>query len=160
MIVLDNSTISAFCEIGKFGLLKTILSNAEVVVPSTVEREIVFDAALSSLTRGETTGDRWIKVIDVMGYESYLDKLHDGESGVIRLAKDKRAVAVLDDLDAREIAKNKGVKISGTLGMLKLGYELCPIKTKRELKMLIDELRDVHFRIDEGIEKQILEAEE
>jgi len=71
--------------------------------------------------------------------------LHDGEAGVITLAKKQGWIAALDDLDARKLAKKEKVKITGTLGLLKLGYELCPIKDKTELQKIINELRTTGF---------------
>ena len=54
--------------------------------------------------------------------------LHDGEAGVIALAKQKNAIAALDDLKARSVAKTEGIRVTGTLGLIKIGYELCPVK--------------------------------
>ena len=58
--------------------------------------------------------------------------LHDGEAGVIALAKKHGWIAVLDDLDARKLAKKENVKVTGTLGLLKLGYELCPMGARAD----------------------------
>jgi predicted nucleic acid-binding protein len=161
LIVLDNSVISAFCEIGRFGLLGEVLSNLDVetVVPHTVEEEIIFEDAINALSKGEITEGRWIKVIVVEDYERYLEKLHGGEAGVIALAKDRNAVALIDDLDARKIAEGEGVRVSGTLGIIKVGYELCPIKTRDELRSILRDLKRVHFRMNREIEKEILDTE-
>ena len=158
MIVLDNSVISAFCEIKRFQLLREILSGLglQAIVPSTVEREIAFDEAFDSLTAGDATSEKWLTVVEVKGYEKYLNRLHTGEAGVIALAKEKNGIAALDDLDARAVARQEGVKISGTLGIVKRGYELCPIKTKNELNAILGDLKEVHFRMDREIEKDIL----
>jgi len=55
----------------------------------------------------------------------------EGESGVIALAKKTRVDCALDDLDARKMARKEQIKITGTLGVIKIGYELCPIKDKK-----------------------------
>ena len=85
--------------------------------------------------------------------------LHDGEAGVIALAKKHGWIAALDDLDARKLAKKENVKITGTLGLLKLGYELCPIKDKMELQKIIDELRVAGFFMAHDIIEGILDTE-
>lgn len=156
MIVLDNSVISAFCEIKRFHLLKEVLRGSEVVIPSTVEKEMVFDEALNSLSRGSPDSVRWIRIIEARGYGKYLGRLHSGEAGVIALAKEYGALALLDDLDARKVARGEGLRISGSLGIIKLGYERCPIKSKEELKSVLKDLKAVHFRMGEEIEKEIL----
>ncbi len=161
MIVLDNSVISAFCEIKRYGLLRRILSGLalEAVIPSTVEREIVFEEALASLTRGNVGPEKWLRVVEVRGYEKYMGKIPSGEAGVIALAERENGIAALDDLDAREVARGHGVRVSGTLGIIKLGYELCPIEDKEELEAILEELRSVHFRMDEEIETEVLNTE-
>lgn len=144
MIVLDTSVISAFAEIGRFPLLKEILSRlrTKAVIPHTVENEIISpEEAISALK--ENGG--WIDIEKAQDFEKYLFKLHDGEAGVIALAKEHGWIAALDDLDARKIAKKEQVKITGTLGLLKIGYELCPIKDKHELRKIINELAGVGF---------------
>lgn len=157
MIVLDTSVISAFSEIGRFHLLKMILSRLGVkaIIPHTVEMEIIFSEALSALKKK----GGWIDIENAKDFEKYLFMLHDGEAGVIALAKEHGWIAALDDLDARKLAKKENVKITGTLGLLKLGYELCPIKDKPELKKIIDELISTGFFITIDIIEAILDTE-
>ncbi|MFV9632040.1 MAG: hypothetical protein ACNYWM_13380, partial [Methanosarcinales archaeon] len=67
MIILDNSVISAFCEIGRFELLREILYklNLQAIIPTTVLKEIIFDDALLAITTGKTYSDKWIRVVPV-----------------------------------------------------------------------------------------------
>lgn len=157
MIVLDTSVISAFSEIRRFALLHEILSRLGVkaVIPHTVEREIIFPEAISALRKN----GGWIDVEKVKDHKKYLATLHEGESGVIALAKKNGWIAALDDLDARKIAKGERLKITGTLGLIKIGYELCPIKDKQELQRIVNELRSVGFFMTFEIEEEILGTE-
>lgn len=157
MIVLDTSVISAFSEIRRFILLREILSRLGVkaVIPHTVEREIIFPEAISALRKNRG----WIDVEKVKDYKKYLSTLHEGESGVIALAKKHNWIAALDDLDARKIARKEHLKITGTLGLIKIGYELCPIKDKKELQRIVHELRSVGFFMTSEIEEEILKTE-
>lgn len=156
MIVLDTSVISAFAEIGRFPLLKEILSrlNTKAVIPHTVENEIIFPEAISALK--ENGG--WIDIETVQDFEKYLIKLHNGEAGVIALAKKHSWIAALDDLDARKTAKKEQVKTTGTLGLLKMGYELCPIKDIPELQKIIKELGVAGFFMTPDIIEGILDT--
>ncbi len=79
--------------------------------------------------------------------------MHDGEAGVIALAKEHSFIAALDDLDKKE-----HVKLTGTLGLLKMGYELCPIKDKSELRKIINELEGVGFFMAPDIVEGILDT--
>ncbi len=157
MIVLDTSVISAFSEIRRFTLLKEILSRLKIkaIIPHTVEKEIIFSEAISALK----SNGGWIDIEKAQDFEQYLFVLHDGESGVIALAKKHGWIAALDDLDARKVAKKEHVRITGTLGLLKIGYELCPIKDKQELQKIINELRNTGFFMAPDIIEGILDTE-
>jgi len=50
------------------------------------------------------------------------------------------------------------VKITGTLGLLKVGYELCPIKDKPELQKIINELKTAGFFMTPDIIEGILDT--
>ena len=158
MIILDNSVISAFCEIGRFELLHRILLKLDLqaIVPTTVLKEMIFDESLAVVTTGNTDEKKWIKVVPVDGYSAYLNTLHSGEAGVIALAKQINAIVVLDDLDARKVAKKENIKLTGTLGLIKIGYELCPIKDKQELQTIINELQSVCFSMSDDLENEIM----
>ncbi len=157
MIVLDTSVISAFTEIGRFPLLKEILSrlSAKAIIPHTVENEIIFLEAISALK----INGGWIDIEKAQDFEKYLFKLHKGEAGVIAMAKEHGWIAALDDLDARKIAKKEHVKLTGTLGLLKMGYELCPVKDKQDLRKIINELAGVGFFMAPDIIGGILDTE-
>ena len=87
MIVLDTSVLSAFSEIEKFPLLKEILDRLglKAIIPDTVEKEIMFPEAESAMKRN----GGWIDIEKTHGFEKDLITLHDGESGVIALAKEQ-----------------------------------------------------------------------
>ncbi len=157
MIVLDTNVISAFSEIRRFSLLHEILSRlgVKVAIPHTVEKEIIFPEAISALRKN----GGWIDVEKVIDYKKYLSTLHEGESGVIALAKKHDWTAALDDLDARKIARKERLKITGTLGLIKIGYELCPIKDKQELQRIVNELRSIGFFMTSDIQEEILDTE-
>ena len=95
----------------------------------------------------------------VNNYAAYLKLLHPGEAGVIALAKQMNGIAALDDLDARKVSGKENIRLTGTLGIVKVGYELCPVKDMQELKNIILELRAVWFRMSNDLENEILDTE-
>ena len=157
MIVLDTSVLSAFSEIKRLPLLQEILSRLGIkaVIPHTVEKELIFPDLISALDKN----GGWISVEKVHDFGKYLKTIHDGEAGGITLAKKHGCLAALDDLAARKIARKEQVKITGTLGLIKIGYELCPIKDKSELREIIDELEISGFFMKQDIWKDILSTE-
>ena len=61
-------------------------------------------------------------------------------------------IAALDDPDARKVSEKENIRLTGTLGIVKVGYELCPVKDMHELKNIIQELRGVWFRMSDDLE--------
>lgn len=157
MIVLDTSVLSAFSETKRLSLLQEILTRlgSKAVIPHTVEKELIFQDVISAIDKN----GGWISVEKVHDFGKYLKTIHDGEAGVITLAKKHGWIAALDDLDARKIARKEHVKITGTLGIIKKGYELCPIKDKVELRDIINELQMSGFLMTQDIQKDILSTE-
>ncbi len=157
MIVLDTSVISAFSEIRRFGLLQEIIKRLgfEAVIPHTVEREIIFPEAIAALRKN----GGWIDTEKAKDYKKYLLTLHEGEAGVIALARRNGWIAALDDLDARKIARKEHVKVTGTLGLIKIGYELCPIKDKQELQSIVNDLGNIGFFMTSDLQEEILDTE-
>ena len=117
---------------------------------------MIFDESLAVITTGNTDEKKWIKVVPVDDYTAYLKTLHSGEAGAVALAKQINAIVALDDLDARKIAKKENIKLTGTLGIIKVGYELCPVKDKQELQTIINELQSVCFSMSDDLENEIL----
>ena len=71
------------------------------------------------------------------------------------LAIEKNAdIVILDDKDARKIARGFGLKVTGTIGVLMLAKRRGVIK---EVKPLIEELIREGFRISDDLLKTILE---
>lgn len=88
-------------------------------------------------------------------YAEYLKALHSGESGVIALAKRINAIVALD---ARKVAEKESIRLTGTLGIIKIGYELFSVKDKQELKIIIPELQSVWLRMSNDLEKEIMDT--
>lgn len=81
----------------------------------------------------------------------FLPQLGFGERSVIEYVliqkNPSEYVCVLDDLKARKIAKNTDIQIVGLLGLTGRGYEICTIKTKRNLQRIWENWEELGFRI-------------
>lgn len=164
MLILNNSVISAFCEMKRLQLLKQIIRSLKekAAVPKAVRLEITYDEALHTIyIHKKEFDEKWILLLDHEDVKEYASRrgIHEGEAAVITLSKKYDATAVLDDFKAREVAREEQVKLTGTLGLLRVGYEECPIHTKNELAGIIRELRRIHFYLPEDAEEYLLEAE-
>lgn len=90
---------------------------ARVVVPRLVHDEVVV-AGAGLLGSAEVAAASWIEVVDVVPDAGLLSLLDAGEAAAIPLAERLGALLLCDDGDARAIAKQRGLPIVGTLGVL------------------------------------------
>ncbi len=135
LIVLDN--------IGLFYVLRELYGN--ILVTEEVSHEFgkeLEDWVLNQKIRDE----KYFKVIN-----TFIDK---GEASAIVLALETdNSILIIDDLKGRKIAKNLGLSITGTLGVI--------LKAKQQglissLKEVLDAFKDQGFRISSGLEREIL----
>jgi len=117
-VVLNASPIIVLV---KLGILNQALNLfCEVEVPSGVleELERKKDEVYQELMRAIGEGG-----IRVEGFKKRLPRLGLGESSVILLALTRGKIAVLDDKQARRLARELGLEVIGTLSILKKLYE-------------------------------------
>lgn len=128
--ILNNTVFSNFARIGQVELIKLALN--QVYTSAYVHEEILngiakgynFLKSINSQTSFENE-EGWIKVIPSMEKKEYIlmlriaEKIKLGEASCIAIACQRKMVFVSDDWKARELAKERGVSISGTLGILK-----------------------------------------
>lgn len=66
-----------------------------------------------------------------------------GEAEAIVLASEKKGLLIIDDGDGRKAARQLGLKITGTIGVLVLASN----DGKLDLKNVLDELKTVGFHL-------------
>ncbi|MEA3255289.1 MAG: hypothetical protein U9Q22_05595 [Candidatus Altiarchaeota archaeon] len=150
-IVLNNSVLSAFVKMRRLKLLKEILNGHRIYIADTVFREIIFQEVLDAVASGN-----WITVEEVNVDDFREPGIDDGEAGTVKLALQKKSVAVIDDLDGRKFAGKHQVKVIGTLALLKSSCDRGLI-TKFELKSILGDLevKDA-FRMSKELKDWIL----
>ena len=110
---------------------------AEVVVPRVVFEEVVVAGAGLTGAR-EVEAATWLRIEDVAPDPSLLGVLDKGEAAAIPLAQQLGATLLADDADARAVAKERGIIVVGTLGVLlaakrkRLIAEVAPIIVRME----------------------------
>lgn len=163
MLVLNNSVISAFCEMKRLQLLKQIIRSLKekAAVPKAVRLEITYNEAVQVIyTHKKKFDEKGILLLDHEDVKEYASQgaSMKGKQRSSHSQKKYDATAVLDDFKAREVAREEQVKLTGTLGLLRVGYEESPIHTKNELAGIIRKLRRIHFYLPEDAEEYLLEA--
>ena len=152
MIVLDNSVLSAFKRLGKLKILKKLFG--DIVIPEAVATEFFRKWGRKSLPS-------WIKVVRLSLEEKFeaskLD-LGPGESEAIVLAMKMNCLLAVDDLKARKVARKYGIPIIGSIGILRLAFEMCLIKSRNEYEYLLLKLREDLY-LTENLIKWALSAQ-
>lgn len=120
MILLDTTVLSNFVHIKRLDLLRLALPDA-ATTPHVV----------TELERGVASGHlstcdwEWLNVVKLTpSEETSLAQvrlvLDDGEASCIAVAIERKVGLFSDDLDARRYAQRRGIRVSGTLGVLSL----------------------------------------
>ena len=154
MIVSNTTPISNFLHLGQMKILKTIFK--ELHVPMAVHSEI------------ETyfSGDhQWQRCLDEdfiirtevqtsPRIQELLIHLHMGEAEALCLCIENNAqLLLLDDRDARTIARLNNIPVSGTLAVLMKAKKMGIIESVKEF---MDRLRnDHHFWIDDALYNKV-----
>jgi predicted nucleic acid-binding protein len=140
--VSNSSCLIALEKIGRLDLLSKSFDT--INIPLAVQSELGQDID-------------WLIVKPVQNkavVSSLKTQIDDGESEAIALAMELTDVfIVLDDKKARRIAKQLGLKVIGTVGLL-LRAKKKSIVT--EIKPILDALQDVDFRIAEPLYQEAL----
>ncbi|MEM2882791.1 MAG: hypothetical protein QXL35_06075, partial [Candidatus Bathyarchaeia archaeon] len=126
-IASNTSPIIALAKIGRLGLVKELYQT--VVIPPFVKAECVDRGkelgAPDALEIERAIEEGWIKVIGLTKTQSQairrlIDKakIGFGEAGALILARDGGIPAILDDKEARALAKGWGLEYMGTVMVL------------------------------------------
>lgn len=153
--VVSNSTpLIALARIRRFHLLQELFT--EVNIPSAVYDEVV-SAGQGRAGKAEVENAEWIICNQVKNSDliTFLRiSLDAGEAEAIALAKEISAdLLLLDDNDARNIAKSIGINFTGTIGLMLRYYRGHPA----DFKEALDELMAHGFRLSKIEYRKILE---
>lgn len=151
LVISDASPLIGLCQIKRLHLLKDLW--LEITIPEAVYREVVISGSAKpgSKTVKEACQD-WIHVSSVkntLEVEALQAILDEGEAEVIALGQELQAdLLVLDNREPRLFAQKVGLKIIGTVGIMKLAWQ------KGFIKEPVNELHQLRlhgFWIDDAL---------
>ena len=155
--------------LAKVGLLE-LLKKYEIIIPSQVKLEVVDKGKelghSDALLVEKAIEEGWIKEIQVENDEKFskiaeISGLHEAEIAAILYSYKNKYVVLLDDDPARIFARNLGLEVRGSLGILIQGA----IEEKVSYKMAknaLDNLAEIMFlssTIYKFVDKKLKEIE-
>lgn len=118
-VIVNATPLIALCHVKQLSLLRMLYG--EIVIPQAVYDEISVKEDSVCKREIERSLD-WIKICEVAKdarKSLFKAQLHAGEVEVMMLALEQNAdVVVIDDKSAKKFAKQLGLPVTGTLGVL------------------------------------------
>lgn len=159
MIVSDASPLIYLSKINQLELLKKLFGN--VFIPGEVYQEVVIRGKIDSHSDAiiiERAVGKWINIVKINDTQKLanFEELDKGEMETIILALNKKANLVLiDEACGREIARNLGLNVKGTVYVLLLAYQK-KILSREEIKKSFELLIGYGFRLAPELYAKIL----
>lgn len=124
-----------------------------VITPTEVLRELEHPHAPQELREWLARRPSWLEVLDAPPH-SVPDRLEEGESAAIELAKTLKAdLLLVDDLPAREYAIGQGLTITGTLGVVRDAAR----QSLLDIEDALARLQGTSFRVTPELCQQIVD---
>lgn len=151
--VFDAGPLRHFAAQGWLGVLRFLAAERPVYIPDSVERELLDAVDHASAVRTVLEAD-WIRVDRssnaeyVAAFAHYRDRLvangrNLGECGVLAMGQVYKCEVVIDDATPRQIAQEKGIRVSSTVPLL------CDaIREKKLTMVMVEELADTLLQSD------------
>lgn len=151
--VSDTSPICYLILIGEIDILPKIYS--QVLVPPAVVAELLHEDAPGAVRDWAANLPSWISVQqNPIGVTVGMEKLQAGERAAILLAESRLAdMILLDEKSARRVATDRGLRITGTMGVL----GEAAARGLVDLAAAIDQLRKTSFRYSPALLKATLD---
>ena len=156
-IISNASPLIFLSKIGRIELLNDLFS--EVYIPEGAWNEAIHkpDDVTDTLREIKSAGKiNVFTVKNTIAVSAMIGRLHRGESEVI-LGAGELGISdvILDDGYARSKAKQMGLNVTGTLGILVTGHQNGLID---DINSEVNNLRRIGFRISDAIVDQIMKT--
>jgi len=140
-VVSDSTCLIGLERVGKLDILPALFE--PIMIPPEIEHE--FGSKFSWL--------RTENIINASLVAALKLAIDAGEAEAIALASEKGCLLISDDKQARAAAKNLGVKVSGTIGVLVRAKQNGVISA---IKPILDELDLNNFFISRALREEAL----
>jgi predicted nucleic acid-binding protein len=153
LVVSDASPIRYLVAIDAVHILPELFS--KVIIPeSVITTELQGRKTPSKVKEWASNPPPWVDVRRPAKPESL--NLHTGEEEAIALALELRTPILLDEKEARDVAKRKGLLVIGTIGLL----ELAASKNLVDLTDALEALQKTNMRVHPSLIQAALKRQD
>jgi predicted nucleic acid-binding protein len=149
LVIADASPVNYLILIGCIDLLPALFE--KVILPSTVQAELTARKAPSPVRNWVASTPGWLEVRATPGsidMDPLLKGIHEGERAAIALASALRAdLLLMDDRKGAIVARGRGLRVTGTLGVLDLAAQ----GGLMNFAQAVERLRQTNFRSPEAL---------
>lgn len=152
IVVADTSVLCYLVLIEQVELLPHLFG--QIVIPQAVCEELRAEKAPAQLQEWMRRLPQWLKIYSVTSTADItLERLHSGEREAILLAEELKAdLIILDEKAARQIARERGLNLTGLLGIL----EIAATRRLIDLPTVLERLQQTTFRASPRLLKSLL----
>ncbi|MGI0487579.1 DUF3368 domain-containing protein [Pantanalinema rosaneae CENA516] len=153
IVVADTSPICYLILIGQIGLLPQLYG--EVVISQAIQDELADVRSPSQVQQWIAQPPAWLKIQSVyLQPDAELEVLDWGEQSAILLVEQLGAdCLIVDEIVGRRIARSRGLRVIGVLGILEEAGRLGWL----DLPAVLEQLQQTTFRVSQQLIQQILE---
>ena len=154
IVVSDASPFNVLVRIGCVNVLPALFGS--VILPPAVVSELSHSGTPDVIRRWMSEPKTWLTVQAPSHIDTTLRIDDVGEAEAISLAPELKADLLLaDDRKARRLAIDRGLTITGTIGVL----ELAAARSLIDLRDAFDRLRQTDFRVADQILQEALDRD-
>ena len=150
LVIADTGPINYLILIGHVDLLPRMF--ARVAVPKAVHAELSASRAPLPVQRWIAAPPAWLEIHDTTGLPR-VSGLDEGETAAIALAESLHAdLLLMDERDGCRVARSRGLRVTGTLGLLDLAAEQGLV----DFCQAIEKLKKTNFHRPEAVLRVLL----
>jgi len=156
IVISDSTTLSSLLNIERFELLFKF-TDTIIIAPSVYKEVTVKKSAKRILDKYISLSKVTIlEVENIKKVKELLIRLDLGESESIVLAEEKNLPLIIDEKKGKNIALSFGLSTIGLVGIL-LVYKKKNYLSSEEIVEIVQELREVSFRVSDNLLALLLE---
>jgi predicted nucleic acid-binding protein len=154
IVIADTSPLNYLILIEQVDILKSLYGT--VIIPPAVNEELLNPAAPARVREWAQFPPTWLEIQNPGAITlSFTAKLDPGEREAIALAhKHAGSLLVIDEVTGRQEAQHQGLKIIGTLGILRDAH----LAGLLDLPEAIMQLRSTTFQASSSLLKTVLDS--